>query len=64
LVWVRTVVTSLQLEESDACGGKLFNALLRSREEVNPVTFLLSMENHLLATFADGSIEGWNFQAC
>ncbi|ELR24748.1 K+ channel tetramerization subfamily protein [Acanthamoeba castellanii str. Neff] len=34
---ITPVVASLQLEESDACGGKLFNALLRPWDDVNPV---------------------------
>jgi WD40 repeat protein len=54
---VTPVVTALLLQESDACGGKLFNSMLKGAD--SQVVSLASMENHLLATFQDGSMMGW-----
>ncbi len=52
-------------QESDACGGKLFNWILRpgpsSGDRVS-CRFLRSSENHLLAAFSDGRVMGWCFR--
>ena len=46
---IEPIVVTMQLEESDACGGKLFHNMLKGPDYT--VTLLDSMENHLVAVF-------------
>ncbi|KAL6077957.1 BTB/POZ domain-containing protein kctd3 [Balamuthia mandrillaris] len=59
---VTPVVRALNSEDSDACGGKLFNYM--TQDWHSTVTQMVAMENHIVVVFEDGYVLGyiWNIE--